>query len=379
MRILIAGAGIAGLTLAALLKQRGMRCTVVERSRDFHHLGYMLSLYPLGNRVLHGLGLHDGLLAAGEPANHYRMCNGHGELVQEFDFEEIARRFGPIVSIGRPELIDLLLTRFDRASLRFGTTITRIDERGPEVEVVFSDGGTETFDLVIGADGLHSAVRRHLLGDTPLKRTGWGGWVWWTDEADTPNDTITEFWGMGRFLGIYPVKGRYGVFAGGPVETLHPDQAEGRTARLKALLAPFQGKARAVLDSLPDDHSDVFFWDLADSESVEWARGRVALCGDAAAGFLPTAGIGASMAMESAAALADELSRADAGHVENALHLYVTRRRKRVEGMQADSRHLAKMMLVESQPVAWTRDQLMRFYSIDMLIKNIAKSFSSPI
>lgn len=119
---------------------------------------------------------------------------------------------------------------------------------------------------------------------------------------------------MGRFLGIYPVKGRYGEPGRKP------------SIRIK-----------------------------------------------------PKAGIGASMAMESAAALADELSRADAGHVENALHLYVTRRRKRVEGMQMDSRHLAKMMLVESQPVAWTRDQLMRFNLIDMLIKNIAESFSSPI
>lgn len=379
MRILIAGAGIAGLTLAALLKQRGMACTVVERAKDFRDLGYMISLYPLGNRVLHGLGLYDGLLAAGEPANHYRMCNGHGELVQEFDFEEIKRRFGPIVSIGRPELIDLLLTRVDCASLRFDTSVVDITDRRSEVEVIFSDGAKETFDLVVGADGIRSSVRHHLLGDRPLNRTGWGGWVWWTDSAETPNDTITEFWGMGRFLGIYPVRGRYGVFAGGLVEALHPNQSEGRAVRVKALLEPFQGKARAVLDSLPDDHSEVFFWELADSDSVEWVKGRIALCGDAAAGFLPTAGIGASMAMESAAVLADELSRADAGHVENALHLYVTRRRKRVEGMQADSRHLAKMMLVESLPVAWTRDQLMRLYSIDMLIKNIAKSFSSPI
>lgn len=379
MRILIAGAGIAGLTLAALLKQRGMASTVVERSHDFRHLGYMLSLYPLGNRILHGLGLYGRLLEKGEPANRYRMCNGHGDLVQEFEFAEITRRFGPIVSIGRPELIELLLGGIDRGSIRFGTTIARMAERGPEVAVEFSDGKSETFDLVVGADGLHSAVRRHLLGETPLKRTGWGGWVWWTDRADSPSDTITEFWGMGRFLGIYPVRGRYGVFAGGPVATLHPDQAEGRTARIKALLAPFQGKARAVLDALPDDHADVFFWDLADTDSVEWAKGRIVLCGDAAAGFLPTAGIGASMAMESAAVLADELSRTDATHLENALELYVARRRRRVEGMQADSRHLAKMMLVESLPLAWTRDRLMRFYSIDMLIKNIAKSFSHPI
>lgn len=379
MRILIVGAGIAGLTLAALLRQRGMASTLVERSENFRHLGYMLSLYPLGGRVLHGLGLYDALLKAGEPANRYRMCNGHGELVQEFDFAEITRRFGPIVSIGRPELIELLLGKVDRASIRFGTTVEAITDRGSDVAVAFSNGKTESFDLVVGADGLHSGVRRHLLGETLLKRTGWGGWVWWTDRAETPADTITEFWGMGRFLGIYPVKGRYGVFAGGPAASLHPDQTEGRAARIKALLAPFQGKARAVLDALPDDHTDVFFWDLADTDSVEWAKGRLALCGDAAAGFLPTAGIGASMAMESAAVLADELSRTDAAHLGNALDLYVSRRRKRVEGMQADSRHLAKMMLVESMPLAWTRDQLMRFYSIDMLIKNIAKSFAHPI
>ncbi len=101
--------------------------------------------------------------------------------------------------------------------------------------------------------------------------------------------------------------------------------------------------------------------------------------GDAACAFLPTAGVGASMALESAAVLADELSRTDAKFVTGALDHYEKRRKKRAEAFQQDSRKLASMMTVESLPMAWGRDQAMKLYTLDMLAKNIFKSLADPI
>lgn len=103
------------------------------------------------------------------------------------------------------------------------------------------------------------------------------------------------------------------------------------------------------------------------------------LLGDAAAGFLPTAGIGASMAMESAAVLADELSRTNTQFLEHALSLYVKRRKHRVESTQNDSRHLAKMMFIKSATVAHIRDVATKFYSLEQLAGSIAKAFDEPI
>jgi 2-polyprenyl-6-methoxyphenol hydroxylase-like FAD-dependent oxidoreductase len=102
------------------------------------------------------------------------------------------------------------------------------------------------------------------------------------------------------------------------------------------------------------------------------------LLGDSAAAFLPTAGIGASMALESSAVLADELSRSDTRSVPLALQLFVQRRRARVIAAQEDSRRLAKLMFVKSPALAALRNQAMRLYSIEMFAKNIAHSMAQP-
>jgi 2-polyprenyl-6-methoxyphenol hydroxylase-like FAD-dependent oxidoreductase len=135
----------------------------------------------------------------------------------------------------------------------------------------------------------------------------------------------------------------------------------------------------ALLDALPDDAAEMFFWRLSDVRSTEWVQGRIVLLGDAAAGFLPTAGIGASMAMESAAALNDELSRTDNRFVEHALELYVKRRRQRVERIQSDSRKLSRLMFMSRASVAAIRNFALRFYTLEMLARDIARAFNDPI
>jgi FAD-dependent urate hydroxylase len=119
-------------------------------------------------------------------------------------------------------------------------------------------------------------------------------------------------------------------------------------------------------------------WPMADVRSRRWVHGRVALCGDSAAGFLPTAGVGASCAMRAAAGLADELSRADAVTVPLALELYQRRCRRVVERNQADSRRLARVMFVRRPALAWARDQLARRYPAERALSEIIGSARQP-
>ena len=380
MQILIIGAGVAGLTLASLLRRRGENAVVIERATTFDRAGYMLGLYYLGSRVLHGLELFDQYLARSVPMNGYHICNGHGTLVHGYDFTELTQRCGPLQGISRAALIDLLRESLGDMPLRMGTTVRTLDQQGERVAITFSDGSTDEFDLVVAADGLHSDTREMILSEDEYTYhdTSWGGWVFWGDPDVAPRDLYTEYWGAGRFVGLYPTKDRLGVFLGGSLAAIDQRSlkafAEDVHEHFKAAGHP----VTLILEQI-ESADKPFFWNFCDCRTKRWRQGRVVLLGDAATGFLPTAGIGASMAMESAAVLDDELSRTNAAFVEGALDLFEKRRRRRAEAAQTESRRLGKMMFVDSLPLAWGRDQLVKFYSLEMLIKSIGTMMAEPI
>jgi 2-polyprenyl-6-methoxyphenol hydroxylase-like FAD-dependent oxidoreductase len=379
MKILIVGAGIGGLTLAALLRRDGHALLVVERAPDLAHAGYMLGLYPLGSRVLHGLGQFGTFMARSDPMDRYLVADGHGRELHGYDLSTIAERVGPIRQIGRGTLLALLREAAPKVELRFGTTVAGLEQSAGAVAVTLSDGSAGSFDLVVGADGLHSRLRETHVGAAESFRTGWGAWVWWADPALAPHDSVQEYWGAGRLVGAYPTPEAIGVIAAGPLDEIGPEAGIASAEALRVRFGELARTRAPLFDALPVDLSSLFFWRLEDSRAAHWCRGRLALLGDAACGFLPTAGIGASMAMESAAVLADELRRCDADGVPRALTLYEKRRRGRAEAAQEDSRKLARMMFLSSQPMAWARDQLLKVYSLEMLAKQIVKSLEEPI
>ena len=118
---------------------------------------------------------------------------------------------------------------------------------------------------------------------------------------------------------------------------------------------------------------------MSDVRSDRWVDGRVVLCGDAATGFLPTAGVGASNAMRAAAALADELSRADAATVPLALELYEKRCRHVIEANQAESRRLARAMFLDRRGLGWFRDRVAQLIPADRMLAQIIDSMREPI
>ncbi len=160
----------------------------------------------------------------------------------------------------------------------------------------------------------------------------------------------------------------------GPTKTLGPG-AVGRDGRkVREYLGVIGPKIADLVSAIPDDLGELFWWRLSDYRCEQWVSGRVALLGDAACAFLPTAGVGASMALESAAVLNDELSRTDAKFLPAALGHYERRRKRRAEAFQDDSRKLGSMMMLDSAPMAWGRDQLLHFYTLEMLAKSITKA-----
>ncbi|HET7290435.1 MAG TPA: FAD-dependent monooxygenase, partial [Thermodesulfobacteriota bacterium] len=212
MRVLIVGGGISGLTLAGLLRQRGFRPTLVERAPEYGSVGYIIVLWPSGSRILKGLGLYRKLLEAGMPFSTYNVWNEKGEMLRSYSVESVTEKYGPMISIYRPELIDILREAVDPGTIRMNTTVENIRQTPDEVFVTFSDGREEVFDLVVGCDGVRSKTRSMVFGHVPLTYSGMKGWSFWVKSGIQKTAHIAEYWGTGKFLGVWPTKGRLSVF-----------------------------------------------------------------------------------------------------------------------------------------------------------------------
>ena len=214
MRVLIVGGGISGLTLAGLLQQRGFRPTVAERAPEYGSVGYIIVLWPSGSRILKGLGLYRKLLDTGLPFSTYNVWNEKGEMLRSYSVESVTEKYGPMISIYRPELINILREAVDPETIRMNTTVEKIRQSRDEVFVTFSDGREEAYDLVVGCDGVRSKTRSMVFGHVPLTYSGMKGWSFWVKSNLHKTAHIAEYWGTGKFLGVWPTKGRLSVFTG---------------------------------------------------------------------------------------------------------------------------------------------------------------------
>jgi 2-polyprenyl-6-methoxyphenol hydroxylase-like FAD-dependent oxidoreductase len=352
---------------------------VIDRRLHDADLGYALALWPHGTRVLHALNGYDAFIAESEPMLRYALRDSADRLIGSYDMQATIGRFGHLGAIPRPDFIALLERTLEGVEVRNGIGIESLLQEGDHVDVRLSDGAEARFDLVIGADGIHSRVRELLYGRLRERDTGWGCFVWWGDVRLAAKGETTERWGAGNFLGIYPCRDRVCIIAGAPIDALQPNNPNGHLERLKTLLSPYDVPIHELVAGLPADGKPLFLWRMADVRAPRWVEGRVALVSDAAAAFLPTAGIGASMALESAAVLADELSRTDAAHLVNALDLYVKRRGIRVVAAQSQSRWLARVVFLRSRPLVFLRDRLMKLVSMERLVGPLIKGLTEPI
>lgn len=376
MRVLIIGGGMAGWTLAGHLLRAGITPTLIERVPEYSRVGFCIGLYPFSASTLRPTGVYDQYAERSLPVTDYTMCDGHGDVMQQMSFTEVLGRIqGFMGMLQRADLLDALRDGGDGATVAMGMTVTGLQQEDEVVYVTFSDGSTGEYDVVLACDGIHSATRALLIGSPEVGLTDWGftAFTWWTPRQDAVADGVIEYWGAGGLFGLYPLADRINAIAGMPtpagLESMTQEQ------RVSAVRGHFRDYPEPVQEALAHASDDtVFPWAMVDQKADQWIHGRVALVGDAATGFLPTAGVGASNAIKSAQVLADELGRADASTVPLALSLWEQRARGKVEANQAASRTLAKMMFVKGSTVAKARDLMLKHYPVDKVAKDVVKS-----
>lgn len=338
-RILIAGGGIAGLTLATALRQRGFTAELAERSQEWQTVGAGIAVQPNGVRVLRALGMGSAIEEAGTIIRHWDFCDQQGTVLCETNLEALWGEVGPFFGIARAALQRVLREGAAAVPTRLGISISSLAQDERRVRVAFSDGSMGDYDLVVGADGLASTVRK-LIGSlaSPLYT---GQMVWRSLAPIRPRGlTRLQFLlGEGCFFGLCPIgNGQTYGFGNMTMPRFH-DPVEGRLTRLRERFAAFGDVVQDYLASLTSDeqiHCSPVEW----VEQEEWLTGRVVLIGDAAHASVPMMGQGGCQAMEDALVLAEVLRAEDS--VEGALETYVSRRRPRVGWVQQQSRVVAE-------------------------------------
>lgn len=344
MRILIVGAGIAGLSLAHELHRQGIDDVVVlERAESFAHVGAGIHLGPWGMAVLDANGVGAAVRRRGLSYPSRAYYDRRGEFLGRIDFDDLAERHaGPTGAfIHRAALHECLAEAVPDAWLRTGVEMTSLVDTGDGVRVETSDHGAFEADLLVGCDGLHSFVRAQLLGvrEQPLGKRSLRAIV------DAPEDLaeVEIYRGAGSTIGLARIDGAGHAYAwthvpAGPpgIDPLPDDPAAVLADLLSAYGAP---RMHDLADRL--SHATVVAADLFEVTVPTWWRGRVVLAGDAAHAMSPSAGSGGAMAFEDAAVLGRQLAGVTSGtaSLEEALDRYARARLPRVEGIRAQARY----------------------------------------
>ena len=354
MRVLIVGGGPAGLTLAIALSRRGLRAELVELNPDWTVLGTGLSLGGAPLRALKEVGLAERCVSAGFGSTTLTIGNAHGEVQNVLDRPRLNGPDLPAaVGILRPVLHRLLADEADRSGVRvrLGVTMTELIQRPDTVEVTLSDASRSTYDLVVGADGLRSAVRGMVMPDAP--QPGFTGQAVWRAMLRRPPSVSGPgmYYGPRNKAGLTPVsEDEMYMFLVQNVADVHRPPRERLAALLRAQLSDYRGLIGELREQIVDSERVDYRPLHALLLSPPWHRGRVVLIGDAVHATTPHLAAGAGLAIEDGIVLAELL--ATARSIPDALAQFVARRYKRCWAIVESSLQLGEWEKRPADPEA---------------------------
>jgi FAD-dependent urate hydroxylase len=334
LRILVVGAGIAGLGAARALRQRGFAPDVVERESAWAPTG--AGIYLPGNtaRALRALDLESAVIERAALIPHQRMCDHRGNLLTDIDVATMWRDVGPCLAVHRADLHEVLAFHGDPVAVRLGVSPQTFTQQNGFVTVEFNDGNTSHYDLVLGADGIHSQVRQLVVGAGVVRPVGQLAWRFITECPPAVTTWTVLFGRRVSFLAVPIGGGKVYCYCDAFTNSAPGQEADDVTGHLARLLAGFAGPVPVILDMLrPNDA--VYVAPIEEVILDEWARGSVLLIGDAAHATSPNMAQGAAMALEDGLVLAECL--ASAAGVTETLAKFQARRRPRTQWVLAQT------------------------------------------
>ena len=334
-RILIVGGGIAGLATARALDRRGIRPQIVERAAEWPKAGTGMYLPANGFRSLKALGLDEAVMSRGRVITHQRFLNRRGSLLMDIDLEDFWGACGPCLAIHRRDFHGQLVAGASELPLRFGTTVESIQQQDRGAIATFSDGSSGDFDVIVGADGIRSTIRRLALGGEKPRPVGQVSWRFVVD-GFPEIDAWTVMLGKGRTFLTIPL-GQGQVYCYCDIgSTLTDDPTGGDAGRLRELFRGFADPVPRILDCI-DGGQHTHFSPIEEIIQEPSVKGSVVLVGDAAHGMSPNMAQGASLALEDAIVLAESIS--ERSSPEESLSSFALRRMPRINGVREATHH----------------------------------------
>ncbi|MDT0330172.1 FAD-dependent oxidoreductase [Nocardiopsis lambiniae] len=376
---IVIGAGIGGLTAAIALRRVGVDVRMYERASRIRAQGFGLSVMSNAIAALDSLGIDLRLDKRGRTLDRYLVKSRTGRLIREFPFPEIVERLGvPCVCIGRPDLFAALQEEAAGIPLTLGRAAEGFTVDGDRVRVHFADG-EETADLLIGADGFNSAIRRQLVGPgEPAHDSGYIVWLGITEYSHprfAPGSVI-HFWGDGMRFGLVDIgHGRLYWWGTKNMPAERSAAWNGGKAEVLDAYAAWPDEVRTAIRVTPEE--DLLAVTSRDRPFLEeWGAGPVTLLGDAAHPMLTSLGQGSAMAIEDAVVLAHHLR---AGRdVPTALRAYEDARRERTRGIVEATRAISDFEQSEGPVRRRLRDAYFRYMSHPGLVGRLEPALTFP-
>jgi len=318
MKVLISGAGPAGLTVAYWLRRYGFTPTVVERASSLVTGGYKIDVRGSALQVLRRMGIHAAVVAASTDMQGAALVDATGKVINEMSGDQFGHRVGEDLEIVRGTLCQVLMDHIADAEFIFGDSIHAISQSSDSVQVEFTKSSRREFDLVIGADGLHSNVRRIVFGEESrfVRDLSLYLCVYTVPNYLKLDRMEMQYTELGRVAAIWSSRGDANAKAcfgfAAPARVDLRDRAQHQQVLTKV----YEGigwevpRLLEMMPSAPD-----YYFDIAAQICMDhWSQGRVVLAGDAGYCASPMSGQGTSLALIGAYVLAGELAAASGAY-----------------------------------------------------------------
>ncbi|MEV0687746.1 FAD-dependent monooxygenase [Nocardia sp. NPDC050378] len=363
---IVVGGGIGGTAVALGLIRRGWSVRVFERAARYSEVGAGISLWPNALRALDALGVGEAVRAQGLDDVSAGIRDERGRWLSRTDVATMRRRFGAPVMIHRAALLDILRGALPEGVVETGVSVERVDLDGTVVHSAGSgrDVGQvgSTADLVVGADGIRSVVRRAVCGEVAPRYAGYTVWRAVVGIAE-PLTEFGETWGRGARFGMAPLPdGRIYCFAVYDAE----EGSVGSFAEVRARFAAWHHPIPALLAAA--DPNTVLHNDIYELPALTtFTAGRLALLGDAAHAMTPNLGQGGCQALEDAVVLSRLAGTTDG------LSRYDSERRPRTQMIARRSGTIGVIAQLSARPLVGVRDAALRVTPASAQFRSLGK------